>query len=276
MKQLFSTAIFAAVFAAAAVASAHQPFFAKGTEISADTAFVIPDAEIARVVYKEVECPNTPLWLRLDAAAGTPLHLALGVPAIAALADFRPRLYLLGPGLSPPEPALPFELPAGLGALEIATAGAMAPPVYHDDFTDTDSWILAGRTEVLPADGTYYIVADSSLDVRGRLSVSIGTEELPGSEPNARVRLKLFFDGTTEPSLGQRCDDSRASTGAGDGVFDEDGVVPAGSGCACSFESPGRSHARAWLALGLVGLLAARRRRVRSRRTLRTLGRTTF
>jgi uncharacterized membrane protein YgcG len=258
------------VFAVTGAAFAHQPFFAKGTETGPDTAFVLPDAQISRVVYVEMGCTGAAFWMRLDAAAGTSLFLQLGTPVIPALSDYRPTLYLIGPGL-PAASDTPPGTPDGLGALVFPATAEADPPVFHEPFTDTDSWILAASTETLPASGAYYLVAVPKKEVRGRLWIATGTQEVPGGEPGALAKVKAFHDGATAANLGQACGlggtggapgGGGAGGGGGGGALGGAGAggAPEG-GCGCTLAGGETTDLGGWAVIGAIALLALGRHR---------------
>jgi uncharacterized protein (TIGR03382 family) len=161
----------------AAPARAHIPIFSgPGSGTSPENALAIDDAAVSHVVYHEVT-PETPrLWLTFQLEAGQGIYAQLGVPAIDRLADFRPALALLGPGL--PEISLPFEIPQGLGGISLDVSEQAEH--FHEEFTGTDSWIWGVLESAAAQTGTYYVVAYVPSGETGKLWVAVGREEVFG------------------------------------------------------------------------------------------------
>jgi len=51
------------------------------------------------------------------------------------------------------------------------------PRLFHEHFTNTDSWILWSETITLPKAGRYYLVAYSPQSQVGKLWLSVGKKE---------------------------------------------------------------------------------------------------
>ena len=92
----------------------------------------------------------------------------------------------------PAAPAnLPFEIPDGAGALVFPTGDVNAPEVFHEPFTDTDSWILLETTQRVPVAGTYWLVG---FDPAITVGVWVGLDEkkpLGKSETGAVAALPM-------------------------------------------------------------------------------------
>ena len=156
-------------------ALAHKPSFSEGQYSSPDTPYWVADPEVSIVVYHEVTCDAPQLWMQLYLDPAVPLYLQLGVPVIDRLADYRPSVALLGPGL--PEISLPFEVPEGMGGILIETDDVTEPSAFYEPFSQTDSWILYEETLDLPEAGLGYIVAWNPEEITGKLWVAVGTRE---------------------------------------------------------------------------------------------------
>lgn len=163
------------VLYAAAAASGHQPIVSDGSANDPASAIALGDVDVSKVVYHEATADSPRLWLTFNGAADQNLHLQLGFPAIERLADYRPSLAVLGPGLPPIN--LPFEIPAGLGGLLLSSSDVANPTVFDEPFSGTRSWILLERDIALPQAGTYYIVAFDPEERPGKLWVATGLEE---------------------------------------------------------------------------------------------------
>ncbi|GMU92185.1 MAG: hypothetical protein AMXMBFR4_12430 [Candidatus Hydrogenedentota bacterium] len=152
---------------------AHRPVFGDGSHNDAESALQIQEPRVSQVVYEEITGSSAQLWLTFNVSEGDDIYLQLGVPAIDRLADYRPSLALLGPGL--PSIDLPFDVPSGLGGVLLEPSGG--PEVFKEPFTGTQSWILLESDRAAPAAGTYYVVAFDPAGEPGKLWVAIGREE---------------------------------------------------------------------------------------------------
>lgn len=196
----------AAWLGASTPALAHTPYFDDGTHTTAAQAFPFADDMVSRVLYAELPCPNEPLFISMPTTVGDSLFVQLGIPVADVLKDYRPSLAIVGPGL-PAAAGLPFALPDGDGALVYDTRGVTNPTIFHEPFTNTDSWILVEQTVKLTASGTYYVVAFAPEARRGRLWIATGTVERPekSNVPNPITRVKYFADPKNVPTLGESC-----------------------------------------------------------------------
>lgn len=245
MRRHVAVAAFAAALSASGAAHAHQAFFARGTEDSAASAFVLDGASISRVVYVDAPCPAGPFWARIDAAPGEVVYIRLGVPLLEELRDYRPTVYLVGPDLPESGVRVPWPLPPGDSAIALPTEGAPEPRVFHEPFTGTDSWVLLEHRHVVVRNASYHVVVDPPA-VEGRFWIASGTEEVGGvGEPTALLKIRPFFAAHDAPDLGQSC---------------EEGPVPMGNGWLCATDLAAPSWPAPLAALGIALALAARRR----------------
>lgn len=154
---------------------AHNPFFASIPPVSAETAIKILDPSISRVFYSLVNPLAPYTWFVFNARKGDSISLSVGVPYIERLRGLVPIALLIGPGL--PASDLPFGIPDGYGSIVLENS---LPPVYfHEEFTDTKSWIYVDRKVEIRISGTYYFVAYPSDPTPGnnKLWMAIGTRE---------------------------------------------------------------------------------------------------
>jgi hypothetical protein len=166
---------------APAVALAHRPTF--GSDFSSrETAYVVDDPDISIALYQPVTCERPEVWLTFEGVAGYELFVQAGVPEeIDRLADYRPSLAVLAPGLPPPPAGLPFEVPAGLGAKVLAARATSER--FFEPFTSTASRVWVEETLTLPADGRGFLVAFDPAGRTGKLWVAVGTiEDFSGVE----------------------------------------------------------------------------------------------
>lgn len=201
----------AVLLMATSSAGAHRPDFGAGEYAGPATAYVIEDPGVSIVLYREVTCERPELWMRLDGLAGMELYVQLLVPAIAGLEDYRPSLAVVGPGLPRSRPGI--DLPPGTGAAVFATA-SVEPVVFDEPFTGTRDWILVEETLLLPATGTYYVVAWDPGGATGKLAVAVGTREefglldlfkFPGWRRDARAFHELGRSAPAEPTAQTVC-----------------------------------------------------------------------
>jgi hypothetical protein len=188
-----------AFFIAVPTAAAHRPFFSAPEHGAPETAFPVSEPEVSQVLYHEASCAVPRVWLAMDLVAGQEVFVQLGVPVLERLADYRPVLALVGPGL---RGELPFAAPAK-GGMEIAPLSG--PREFLEVFTGTSSWILVERTIQVPATGRYYLVAWHPEQRPGKLWVAVGTEERFSMEEllgfaAVRRRVRAFHELDQEDS----------------------------------------------------------------------------
>jgi hypothetical protein len=169
-----SMVAFVVLLLCAPLASAHKPASIGGSFPTFAEALRMEEIDVSQVAYAELTESARALWLVFEATAGTRFDVSLGVPALERLADYRPMVAVLGPGL--PEIGLPIDGPPGTGGVLFDSA-AYEPRFFHEPFTGTDSWILLDESVELPADGTYYVVAWPPGEMTGKLWVAIGRRE---------------------------------------------------------------------------------------------------
>ena len=126
------------------------------------------------------------------------LYLQAGVPKIDRYAALRPRMALLGPGLPPPEVALPFTLPDGYGALLYDMDGE-TPVLFDEKFTGTESWQFPAQEPMAETTGRYYAVIYLPDGVEGKLWMAVGVEEQFGiadilTLPQTLIKVRLFHE----------------------------------------------------------------------------------
>lgn len=236
-----------------APAAAHVPYFSTAENTDAVHALALPDTRISRVVYVEFPCGMRSVWVSVLGQAGTSLALQLGIPVLDELASYRPAIALVGPGLPVPPLELPFAVPAEQGARLFATGGVEGPERFHEEYSDTDSWVLLETTQPLPVTGTYYLVVfdpTGPLGRAGRLWIATGTEERvdPQTARQALPRIQAFFRAPEEGQarLGAVCEAAQER---------ESPFATGGGGC----RVPGRGGGLGWgeaglLVLALVGI----------------------
>jgi hypothetical protein len=136
----------------------------------------LASADMSQVVYGEMPFSHPGLWVAVDVPAATDLSVELGVPLLDRLRTFRLQLAILGPDL--PAISLPIAVPAGLGGMLAVLSSTGDAPIFHEPFTDTDSWVVGEATVRLPSAGKYYIVAWSSSVLDGKAWIAVGESEV--------------------------------------------------------------------------------------------------
>jgi hypothetical protein len=177
MKNRSRLGLIFAVIGLASVGLAHQPWFNSGSPTRAQ-AYQILQPNISKVITAEASGGRD--WYSLEVKAGFKLDVALFVGAPCPK-EFKPRLYVVGPGL---EGAAPFELPAGTGALQLENAWG--------DYSGHG--VIARRTPTLLrtlAAGRYNLVVDHGTS-RGWYFISLGGEESFGGSNEGRNALSRF------------------------------------------------------------------------------------
>lgn len=198
------TAFFAVVLALSMSTSAlgHQPIVSDGSANSAATAISLGDINVSRVVYHEVTGAAPRLWLTFESKVDQQLYVQLGLPQIERLADYRPSVAILGPGL--PAIDLPFETPAGMGGLLLSSTDVTEPKAFDEPFSGTSSWILFEQDVALPQAGTYFIVAFDPAGQPGKLWVATGREERfeldeVAALPDVLQQVRAFHESSAGP-----------------------------------------------------------------------------
>ena len=190
---------------------AHKPDFGNGDYASPATAYQIADPAVSIVVYRELSCDRPELWMELEAEAGFPLYVQLLTPYIERIADYRPSLAIVGPGL--PRRSIGIDIPAGNGAIVFNTRNA-SPQIFDERFTGTQDWVLVEETVTLPRSATYYVVAWDPSHRTGKLAVAVGTVEqfnladiirFPGWRRDARAFHELGRFAPSSPIAEQPC-----------------------------------------------------------------------
>jgi hypothetical protein len=154
-------------------ASAHKPSF--GTYSTSTEAYESEDPSVSIVLYQEVTCEDSTLWLTFEGQEGFELYLQAGVPQIDRLESYKPSLAFVAKGLAAPTIELPFDIPEGYG-VEIYSPEPESTDFY-EPFTQTESWVWVEDWTIVPEDGTAYVVAWNEAGWTGKMWLAIGTIE---------------------------------------------------------------------------------------------------
>ncbi len=158
----------------ASEALAHKPSFANNY-VNADSAFTVDDPDISIVLYAEMTCTESELWMERETGDREEIWVELGVPMLDRLADYRPSIALVAPGL--PTADLPFEIPEGFGATVISTSDVDEPVDFYEPFSQTESWILYQGWLDVPSGEQVYLVSWNPSKFTGKLWVAVGKTE---------------------------------------------------------------------------------------------------
>ena len=161
------------------LALAHQPFWNPGSP-RLEAAYPIARPTVAQVVIGRL-APGEIHFFRLEVPQGFTLDMALFVSGACPEA-FRPRLWLLGPGLRGEVP--PFPLPEGYGAR-----------AYQGGWREYRGHGLVARKgpearERLPG-GVHYLVVEAGA-TGGYYLLSLAGEEVPGGSPEGFAAIPRF------------------------------------------------------------------------------------
>jgi len=157
---------------------AHKPSFGNDHS-STNNAYQVIDPDISIVLYAEVSCTDSVVWMEMETKDRDEIWVELGVPMLDRFEDYRPSMAIVGPGL--PEASLPFEVPDGMGATVFNTEDVDEPVEFYEPFTQTESWILYQGWIDVPTESTVYLVAWDPQDFTGKLWVAVGkTEDFSG------------------------------------------------------------------------------------------------
>lgn len=161
------------VFLTTGNAFAHKPNFGDSYH-SAETAYEIVDEDISIVVYQEVTCEDSELWMTFDVEEGYELYVQLGVPVINRLEQYYPSVAVVAAGL-PTNADVPFDLPNGMGAVVFESTDAASD--FFEPFTQTESWIWAEEWFTLPVQGKGYVVGWHPEGLPGKIWIATGEVE---------------------------------------------------------------------------------------------------
>ena len=188
-----------ALVASPPAASAHTPIQDGQPHADAGTALVVSDPDLSQVAYQDM-AGRSSFWLAVDLRAGQFLYAQLGTPDIARLADYHPRLALVGPGLGAAD--VPFDVPAGAGVRLLEPTGA--PTRFNEEFTGTRDRIWVTSLLPAPATGRYYLVAYGPPEVPGKVFVTVGLREQFGLNDlltyhDTLLGVRAFHEVSSEP-----------------------------------------------------------------------------
>ncbi|MEJ5293376.1 MAG: hypothetical protein WHS82_07255 [Candidatus Methanosuratincola sp.] len=152
--------------------SAHSPIIAEGND-SIDRAILIVDPSKSWAVFSHLPRGGSAQFYRLDMLEGEQLHFILQISPDSKERGFSPLIAIIGPGMPDPPEGLPFEVPAGSGALLIE--GVPADTASYEGFTPSVFHRVVSYSSPTPATGTYYLAVFG--EIPGSYSLAIGYKE---------------------------------------------------------------------------------------------------
>ncbi|MCH2311586.1 MAG: hypothetical protein MK362_03775 [SAR202 cluster bacterium] len=159
------------------IAEAHRPAFPDGLNKSANTAFQLDDIDISQAIYQVLD-EEEQVWLSFypEQSSTQVAIIQLGIPVLEETKSFRPKVALISPSLEKID--LPFEIPAGFGAIVYESEDGNAIREFHEPFTNTKSWILIEDQFEIVENGIHYVVIFSDTNQSGKFWFATGTKEV--------------------------------------------------------------------------------------------------
>jgi len=166
----------------ASPASAHKPSYSNGEFHSQSTSYVIKNIDVSIVLYHNVKCEHSVLWMKYSTKSPKELFLQLGIPELDRLKAYRPHIAVLAKGFPTSKEKLPFEIPKGFGIKMYKSDQVNEPEKFDEPFSRTSSWVLLEKRIRLTQPGEGYIVAWHPKRKTGKLWVAVGEREDFGLE----------------------------------------------------------------------------------------------
>ena len=156
-------------------AYAHIPYVASDKHNSPESALEIEDMTISSVVYQTIHNEAPESWIKLNGIKGETLYFQMGIPKLNRLQSYRPDLALLRYS-DIEQNKYTDTIPKGKG-LRYSSYNIKNPEIFHEQFTNTTSWVLFEKNLVLPETGTYFLPSFSEQLQTGKLWIAVGKEE---------------------------------------------------------------------------------------------------
>lgn len=153
---------------------AHKPIIEDRETHGFTDAILIPDPGISWAAYGFLKTHESTDYYYFDVHDAMDLYTEVLVPRNAVYANFHPSYAVVGPGIDIKPEMLPFDVPAGMGA--IVVDGNNNAGVFHEPFTAITYYRGEQRhTHVTP--GRYYIVVFDKAHGRGDYVLAVGEKE---------------------------------------------------------------------------------------------------
>lgn len=165
---------FIVAFSLIQTVAAHVPLFMEGGH-TLEEAVVIENPTKSWVIYSMIDEVAEPHYFYFEMQAGERIRLILHVPVPDGLQGFRPRLALMGEGLTnlstPPDY---LEIPTGVGVMILEPT---TPHPEYEGFTPTSFYKLYDLDITAPTTGQYYLAYYEPTRT-GNFAVAIGYQEV--------------------------------------------------------------------------------------------------
>ena len=175
---------------------AHQPFF-EDVDSTPTNPFKINDASISLALYATLESNTDVDYFTFSAKKDQRIPVSIVIPQIKGQEKFAPMLAVVGPGL----PTISGTLPAAVPISKTNGVLVIAPPTkageFYEPFGGDKYWTRQGATFSVPKDGKYMIVVWDAQGCVGRYTLSVGSKEIFGGDPNYRTKKKAYWTAIT-------------------------------------------------------------------------------
>jgi hypothetical protein len=177
-KVLAAGVLFIVVAGFAGPAWAHHPIVEKDDVKGWADAIELDDLTSSYAVYARIEKSGDVDFHRFDVQGPADLKIGILVPHAKGYEEFFPAFAVIGPGLPPPETALPFPLPEGYGAVVKIGNPGTERPTFFEPFSMTRYYKGVPEFEAHdPALGTYYIAVFHPGGEAGSYCLTFGSGE---------------------------------------------------------------------------------------------------
>ena len=164
---------FLVAFSLIQTTAAHVPLFMVGGH-SLDEAVPIENPTKSWVIYSTINEIDEPHYFYLDMQVGERIRLMLMVPILEGDQGFRPRLALMGDGLTNMStPPGNLEIPSGAQVM-ILEPESLIPE--YEGFTPTSFYMLYDLDILAPSTGRYYLAYYEPV-MAGNFAIAVGYQE---------------------------------------------------------------------------------------------------
>ena len=184
--------------APSATVSAHQPWFEE-TDITAAAPWQIADPSVSLALYASLDPTNDVDYFTFDGVEGEVVLVGLSIPAIEGQSLFAPEIALLGPGFATADLPAQIVTTEGDGVYQLAAVTGETT-LFSEPFSRTDYWERQEERIALPANSRYTIVVWHAEGERGRYTLAVGDQEIPGGDRAFRSRLPGYWTPLPPPA----------------------------------------------------------------------------
>jgi hypothetical protein len=173
-RGLFIILGFILAFSLIQTTAAHVPLFMEGGHTLSE-AVLIENPTKSWVIYSMIDEIDEPHYFYFEMQAGQRIKLILNVPVPDGIRGFRPRLALMGNGLTNlSTPPTSLEIPNGVGVMILEPT---TPHPEYEGFTPTSFYELYELDMTAPTTGRYYL-AYYEPAMTGNFAIAVGYEEI--------------------------------------------------------------------------------------------------